>query len=122
MATTFGAGAFGITAESGILIQNISFNEKQDKKEVRGTSGDVVGITYYNETIEVKMQGILPTTSAFSTTLAATLVLANSLPDHLKGATTGGSLIVEEVNITYSNEGYKEIEVSAVYYPSIASA
>lgn len=124
-ATQFGIGKWGIGAdETGIIIQNISYNYSQDKKEVRNRTGDVAGISYYNERVEVKLQGVIPTTSAFSGSIAATLTLAvgNAIPDHLKGTVTGGSLIVEEVSREQSAEDYETIEVSATYYPSIAGS
>lgn len=122
-ATQFGIGKWGVGAdETGIIIQNISYNYSQDKKEVRNRTGDVAGISYYNERVEVKLQGVVPTTSAFSGTLATALTLSNSIVDHLKGTVSGGSLLIEEISKEASAEDYETIEVSATYYPSISSS
>src|SRR5687768_14307281 len=98
-ATQFGTGKFGIGAdETGIIIQNISYSFSQEKKAIKGRTGDTVGISYFDEKVEVKLQGVIPTTSAFSGTLATALTLTNTMVDHLKGATTGGSLLIEEIS------------------------
>lgn len=119
--TSFGNGVFGVpAAETGIIIENISFNYSQDKKEVKDRTGNTSGVTYYNERVEVTFSGEIPATSAFSGTLAAQLTLLNTVPDHLKGAVTGGSTLIEEVSIDYGREDYQTIEVKAVIYPNIA--
>ena len=122
-ATSFGVGAFGISsAQTGMILHNYSFNYVQEKKPLKNHTGETVGITYLDERVEVKLQGTLPTSSPFSSTLAATLTLANAFPDFLKGAATGGSLLIEEISLEADAEDYQSIEVSAVYYPAIASA
>jgi hypothetical protein len=64
-ATSFGVGAFGIpSAETGLILHNISYTEKQDRKELKNHTGEVVGVTFLNETVEVKLDATLPTTSA----------------------------------------------------------
>ena len=122
-ATSFGSGAFGISsAETGLILHNVTFTEKQDRKELKNHTGEVVGVTFLNETVEVKLDATLPTTSAFSGTLASALTLANSIPDHLKGSATGGSLLIDEVEVSLDAEDYKTISIQATYWPNIASA
>jgi len=122
-ATSHSPGAFGIaSAQTGIILHNYSFNYVQEKKPLKNHTGETIGIVYLDEKVEVKLQGTLPTSSPFSSTLAATLTLANAFPDFLKGSGTGGSLFIEEISAEYDAEDYATIELSCVYYPAIASA
>lgn len=121
-ATTFGDGKFGITnAETGILIESISYNFTNDKKEIRDRTGNVAGIAYYNERCEVSLQGKIPTSSAFSGTLAATISLTNTIPNHLNDGVSGGAILVEEVSRELSNEDYESVEIKAVLYPNVTA-
>jgi hypothetical protein len=123
-ATAFGTAAvFAIpSAESGLIVHNITYTEKQDRKELRNHTGEVTAVVFYNEVVEVKLDATLPTTSPFSGTLASALTLANTIPDHLKGSATGGSLLIDQVEVTLDAEDFKTISIEATYWPNIASA
>lgn len=121
MATTYGAGSFGLpNDESGLILQSITYNYTNDKKEVRGRSGSYVGIAYFNERVEVGLEAVVPASGAFSSTLAATLVMTNSMPDFLQGSISGGSLLIEEISKELGAEEYQTISIKATYYPSIS--
>ena len=120
MAQVFGTVAlFGLSTETGIITEFVSFAYKQDSKELRGATGDVTGKSYYNESADISISGYLPTTSAFATTLASTITLINTVTDFYKG-TGGGSTIVESITKSLSNQDYQKIEVSATNYPFVS--
>ena len=99
MATSFGTttGVFGIAAQqTGFLLES-----------------------YYNERIEISLDGYEPSTSAFSGTLASAISLATAPADHLIGAVTGGTYIVQSVTRSSSSEDYRRISVKAKYSPTI---
>lgn len=119
MATQFGTlSNFGLTFETGIITDNITYNYGQESKPVRSGSGDVIGKTYYDERIELSISGYIPSSSAYSTTLAAAITLVTAPTDYLKGS-VGGTTIVESITRTHSSEDYQRIEVSAMNHPGI---
>ena len=122
VATSFGDGVFGISAdETGILIESVSHDYSCDSKAVKNRTGNTSGVTYYNETVKISLDGKIPATSPFTGSIAASLTLGNALAAYLKGGVTGGLTIIEQITIDKNSEDYKSIKISAVYYPNFAS-
>jgi len=122
-ATQFGTAAkFGIGAdETGMIIESISHDYSNSNKIIKDRTGNSKTVTYYDEIVKVSLKGKLPTTSAFSTTLAAALTLSNGLSGYTKGGVSSGLTLVEGITIDMSNEDYVGISVAATNYPNIAS-
>jgi hypothetical protein len=122
MATSFGTttGLFGIAAQqTGFLLDSVSDDYAQDSKTVKNISGDDTGEAYYNERIEISLDGYAPSTSAFSGTLASAISLATVPADHLIGAVTGGTYVITGVTRSSTSEDYRRISVKAKYSPTI---
>jgi hypothetical protein len=122
MATSFGTtnGVFGIAAQqTGFLLDSVSDDYTQDSKTVKNITGDDTGESYYNERIEISLDGFAPSSSAFSGTLASAIVLATTPADHLIGAVTGGTYVVTGVTRSSTSEDYRRIAVKAKYSPTI---
>jgi hypothetical protein len=122
MATSFGTttGLFGIAAQqTGFLLDSVSNDYAQDSKTVKNISGDDTGEAYYNERIEISLDGYAPSTSAFSGTLASAISLATTPDDHLIGAVTGGTYVITGVTRSSTSEDYRRISVKAKYSPTI---
>jgi len=122
MATSFGTttGLFGIAAQqTGFLLDSVSDDDAQDSKPAKNISGDDTGEAYYNERIEISLDGYAPSTSAFSGTLASAISLATAPADHLIGAVTGGTYIITGVTRSSTSEDYRRISVKAKYSPTI---
>ncbi len=122
MPTSFGTttGVFGIAAQqTGFLLDSVSHDFSQDSKTVKNISGDDTGESYYNERIEISLDGFVPSTSAFSGTLASAISLATAPTDHLIGAVTGGTYVVTGVTRSSSSEDFQRISVKAKYSPTI---
>jgi hypothetical protein len=122
MATSFGTtnGVFGIAAQqTGFLLDSVSDDYTQDSKTVKNITGDDTGESYYNERIEISLDGFAPSSSAFSGTLASAIVLATAPADHLVGAVTGGTYVVTGVTRSSTSEDYRRIAVKAKYSPTI---
>jgi hypothetical protein len=121
-ATSFGDGVFGIGADQvGIILESTSYDYTSDNKTVRNRTGNTSGITFYNETVKISLDGKVPATSPFSGTIAASLTLGNAMTAYLKGGVTGGLTIIEQVTVDSNQEDYKGIKVSATFYPNITS-
>jgi hypothetical protein len=122
MATSFGTttGLFGIAAQqTGFLLDSVSNDYAQDSKTVKNISGDDTGEAYYNERIEISLDGYAPSSSAFSGTLASAISLATTPDDHLIGAVTGGTYVITGVTRSSTSEDYRRISVKAKYSPTI---
>lgn len=125
MASSFGStnGVFGIAAQqTGFLLDSTSDNYTQDSKVVKNITGDDTGESYYNERIEGTLEGFVPSSAAFSGTLASALTLATAPADHLIGAVTGGTFIVTGVTRSSTSEDYRRITVNYKYSPTILAA
>ena len=125
MATSFGTttGVFGIEAQqTGFLLDSRTWDYEQDSKTVKSVSGDDTGESYYNERIMVSFEGWVPATSAFSTTLAATLSLITAPTDHLIGSVSGGTTVVQNISKSATSEDYQRLRVQAKYSPTILAA
>ena len=121
MATQFGTGAdFGLTAQTGIITDGTSWNYTQQKKTIMDADGDPTASTYYGEGIEGTISGFIPTTTPYSTTLAAALTVSDTPTDYLIGS-VGSLSIVESVSVTKSNEEYERIEVTFSNFSGITA-
>ena len=122
MATSFGSvnGSFGIAnQQTGFLLDSTTDEYTQDSKQVKGVSGDDTGETYFNERIEGTLEGWFPSSGGYSGTLASALTLATTPTDHLIGAVTGGTTVVQGITRSSSADDYKRISVRWKYSPTI---
>ena len=119
MATQFGTGAeFGLTDQTGVITDSTSWNYTQQKKVIMDADGDPVSSTYYGEGIEGTITGYIPTSTPYSTTLAASLSVSDTPTDFLVGS-VGSVSIVESVSVTKANDDYEKIEISFSNYAGI---
>jgi hypothetical protein len=116
MATQFGTAAtFGLTFETGIITDSISYSYSQESKVLKNGTGDTTGKSYYDERCEIAIAGYIPTATPFATTLAALITLVTAPTDFFVGS-VGTKTIVESVTKSTSNEDYQRIEVSAMHH------
>jgi len=113
-ATTIGQTglSFGLTAESGLLVQSFSETRNVEKAEIRRADGDVVGLALYNQTDSLSWSGAI--TGTYSTTAGAVLAtLANA-------TSTGGRIVVDSVAFNRSPDAFVTVDVSATRYPNMS--
>lgn len=124
MAATFlgTTGNWGIPQdEAGIIITDISFDYSNQEKLVLDKGGEIQGIAFYQEKIEIKISGLVAKNSPFSGKIGAALTLANVIPLHLH-ATSGGITIIKQISRSLNNEDFEKIEITATYYPFVTAA
>lgn len=121
MATQFDSQAsnFGLTAQTGILLETVTHNFVHDKKMIADADGDMVSKTLFNERVEGSMSGY-QLTSGFTGTIAAAITLAAAPTGHLVGS-VGALTTVESVGRTYANTDYEKIELTFENYAGITS-
>jgi hypothetical protein len=102
---------FGVATEGIGIIQSFSETRNVEKSEIRGRTGDVVGIAYYNATTGYSLS--VAVTGAYNVTAGAALsALAN--------ATTLGTTRIDSITINKSNDAFVTLDISATGYPNIS--
>ena len=113
-ATTIGQSglSFGLSAESGMLVQSFSETRNTEKAEARNNQGDVVGLALFNQSDTLSWSGTV--TGTYSTTAGAVLsTLANA-------TSTGGRIVVDSVSFTKAPDSFVTVNVSATRYPNMS--
>jgi hypothetical protein len=121
MATQFDSAVstFGLTAQTGMLLESVTHNFVHDKKMIADADGDAVSKTLFNERMEGSMSGY-QLTSGYTGTIAAAITLAATPTDHLVG-TLGALTTVESISRSFSNTDYEKIELTFENYNGITS-
>ena len=122
MAATFlgTTGNWGIpNDQAGILITDLSFDFSNQEKTVLDKAGEIIGLSLYQEKVEIKLSGLVAKTSSFSGKIGAAIALANAIPGHLQQA--GGTTILMQVSRSLNNEDFEKIDLTATHYPFVAS-
>ena len=113
-------GNWGIPQdEAGILITDLSFDFSNQEKPVLDKGGEIIGLSLYQEMAEVKISGLVSKDTPFSGKVGAALALANTVPGHLNGS--DGTTIVNQISRSLNNEDFEKIDITAKYYPFVAS-
>jgi hypothetical protein len=123
MAATFlgTTGNWGIPNDQpGILITDLSFDFSNQEKTVLDKAGEIIGLSLYQEKVEIKLSGLVAKTSSFSGKIGAAIALANAIPGHLQQA-SGGTTILMQVSRSLNNEDFEKIDLTATHYPFVAS-
>lgn len=114
-------GNWGIpNDQSGILITDLSFDYSHQEKTVLDKGGEIIGVSFYQEKIEIKMSGLVAKSSPFNGKIGVALALANTAPAHLQNS--GGTTILMQVSRSLNAEDFEKIDLTAVHYPAIAAA
>ena len=111
-ATTIGTSnlTFGLTAETGGLVQSFSEVRNTEKQEVRNQVGEVTGVAYYNATTAYSLS-ITSTSTSFGVPGAA-ITIANA-------SQSTGSTRIDSVTVNKSNDGFVTVDISATGYPNV---
>ena len=123
MAATFlgTTGNWGIpNDQAGLLITDLSFDFSNQEKTVLDKAGEIIGLSLYQEKVEIKLSGLVAKTSSFSGKIGAAIALANAIPGHLQQA-SGGTTILMQVSRSLNNEDFEKIDLTATHYPFVAS-
>ena len=123
MAATFlgTTGNWGIPNDQpGLLITDLSFDFSNQEKTVLDKAGEIIGLSLYQEKVEIKLSGLVAKTSSFSGKIGAAIAMANAIPGHLQQA-SGGTTILMQVSRSLNNEDFEKIDLTATHYPFVAS-
>ena len=105
--------------EAGILITDLSFDFSNQEKTVLNRGGEIIGLSLYQEIAEVKLSGLVSKDAPFSEKIGTAMTLSNTVPGHLNGS--GGTTIISQVSRSLNNEDFEKIDITAKYYPFVAT-
>jgi hypothetical protein len=113
-------GSWGIAAAEtslGIIIEGIDETTRNEKNYLKNVSGERMGRSDFDESIEVKLSGKLTSSAPFTTKLGANITLANTIVSNSLYNNNTGRTVVNEVKRTASNEDWRSIEVDIEILP-----
>ena len=109
---------WGLTAETGVLVQTIGAKTQREKNMVRNNQGDVALIGYYNPTSTYAISAVIAGSTGIATAQpGVVLTVANATA--VGGITTGG-IYTDDVDVQMANTEFQKITVNATRYPLIA--
>lgn len=114
-ATTIGTSGlqFGLTSEAVGLAQSFTETRNIEKNEIRNTTGDVVGVSYYNATTAYSLSFAAVTGGTYKEQAGAALAA-------LANATTLGTVRIDSITINKSNDAFVTVDIAATGYPNIS--
>jgi hypothetical protein len=120
---TIGAtgATWGLTAETGLLVQTSTSKDTREKNQVRDEQGDFALVSFYNPTQSITVAGVLIGTTEGIAAAAPGVALTVANINILNGVTTGG-VYSDDVDVSKGNTEFKKISVNATRYPLIAGA
>lgn len=99
--------------EMSLVTQTVAFTQKSDKKEVRDHEGEIRTVTYYNQSADVTIEGY----GDASASVAARMTMQNTFQSAMSGA-----LLIDQCQVSLSNEDHIKSSITAVLYPNIAAS
>jgi len=125
-AKVYGDGVWGMTAENGMYAQDFSVDYSIDETYFPDESGDDVGAAFSNAGGTISLNGFVKTSgTAFSSTLGASLALANAIDanDFVTGAVddAAGETITTSIKRGAQSRAFKSFDVGAVFKPFLSA-
>jgi hypothetical protein len=132
-AQVYSGARFGASSEvssTGIVIGNISFNFASEQAFVENHIGTNIGMSVFNDTAEVTLDGVLAAKgTGFVVGIADTVTLANANADSLNVFTDGlfstpvgsASVIITGGSMARNNKAFEVGNLTGTYQPAIAT-
>ena len=108
---------WGLTAETGMLVQSFTAKTSREKNSVRDAAGDIVAVAFYNPTQTISLSGVTTNSLAATPAPAVALTVANSTTS--ANGMTAGAIYVDDVEISKANTEFQKISINATRYNAI---
>ena len=113
--------SWGLTAETGVIVQGVTAKTQREKNMVRNEQGDVALVAFYNPTQTYSINGVINNTTGIAAAApGVVLTVANSSGVGSYGGTTAGGIYTDDVDVQGSNTDFRKITVNATRYPLIS--
>lgn len=105
---------WGLTAETGLLVQSHTSKDTREKNQVRDAQGDFALVSFYNPTQSISLSGVMITATGIAAAApGVVLVVANTNVGN--GVTTGG-IYTDDVDVASGNTEFKKLSANATRY------
>lgn len=113
------AGAtWGLTAETGLLVQSVGLKATREKNQVRNETGEFALVSFYNPLVNASVSGVVTgSTGIAAAAPGVALTIANI---ETVGGVSAGGVYTDDVDVQKGNTEFKKITVNATRYPLIA--
>ena len=113
-------GIFGVSQTvTGMVIHSVSFSFKPEETDFYNQEGDISSVGFTNPMMEFTLDGEYLSGTSYSGTVASTITLS-AIPAHLpSGYTSGGSSIVNSINIGEDFKGWKTLSIGGRHLPKV---
>jgi hypothetical protein len=103
--------SWGLTAETGLLVQTFSQKNTREKNQVRNEIGEFALVAFYNPTAAISVSGVLVgATGIGAAAPGVILTVANVVSGN--GGPTGG-VYVDDIEFSSSNTDFKKFTANA---------
>lgn len=121
-ATVLGAISFGLSAETGLFAESITFDFTAQEKWIADGDGDDVAGAVFKPEMSFTIEGALNTGGAPTWTLGSALAIANA-PTYTSYISTGGSgtVVLLGVSEGLGNESEERRTLTGKYKPFVTS-
>lgn len=113
-------GIWGIaSAETaqGVIIQGIEETSRNEKNFIRNESGERVGRSDYDESVEASLTGEVLAADAFDQNLSAELTLTNTISLQNLVAVGPGKTLIDQVKRSRGRDAWESVTVDAEVLP-----
>jgi len=108
---------WGLTTETGVLIQRSSAKTAREKNPVRNHEGEVSLVSFYNPTQTYSMEGITTaSTGVAAASPGVALTIAQTFPSN---GVAVGQILTDDVEVSKINTEFQKVSVNATRYPLI---
>jgi hypothetical protein len=123
-ATVIGTINFGLTAETGLFAESVSFDSSVQERYIADADGDHVAGALYGHSATFSIEGAYSTTGSPTWTLGSQLTIANAptWSAIFSGYSTGGRVILTSVGISKGNEAEERRTLGGVFKPFMTAS
>jgi len=118
-ATVHGNVNFGLTAETGLYVENVDHDFSVSEKWVANEVGDDEAGALYNPQVSGSLSGVIRSDESITTTLGAAITVANvaTWADYITGYTSGGLVYLKGAKPSLKKDDFEALDLSFGFKP-----
>lgn len=123
-ATTIGTINFGLSAETGLFAESISFDTSVQERYIADGDGDHVAGALYGHSATFSIEGAFSTSGSPTWTLGSQLTIANApaWASYFTGYSSGGRVILTTASEALGNESEERRTLGGVFKPFMTAS
>jgi hypothetical protein len=123
-ATVIGTINFGLTAETGLFAESVSFDPTVQERYIADADGDHVAGALFGASATFSIEGAFSTSGSPTWTLGSQLTIANAptWSAFFNTYSTGGRVILTSASVGKGNETEERRTLGGVFKPFMAAS